>query len=300
MKKYNLLSGVLMSALVFAATGCSNDASEDSENVKVRITATSTIGCGATSRVALGADNDINTSVALNWQSGDKIDIYDSGTKVGTLTLQTGAGTNSATFTGEITEFNTNHMIAFYPTGAATTTDLTAQTGTKDYAGKHNVMYAHTLRSITPTPTPNFTFYSKTSILKFALPYPNGVTQGKVGSISATIKGVNSKGTLGTDDEWSSTSAEKITISALTAGADAITGYAVVIPGSNVNAMKVKVAITDKDNKVTNYMMAPYTGSATIAMGKIYNINKALTVPTNFKSTYTINDFYQWDAYSHY
>ena len=102
MKKNNILWAVLpMMAAALMTTACSNDdnvnESPTEQSTVKTIPYSVTVNDGATTRATVDSDNK-----TLKFAAGDKL--YITGTNIkGTLDIQTGTGTASATFSGDLT-----------------------------------------------------------------------------------------------------------------------------------------------------------------------------------------------------
>lgn len=102
MKKNNILWAVLpMMAAALMTTACSNDdnvnESPTEQSTIKTIPYSVTVNDGATTRATVDSDNK-----TLKFAAGDKL--YITGTNIkGTLNIQTGTGTTSATFSGDLT-----------------------------------------------------------------------------------------------------------------------------------------------------------------------------------------------------
>lgn len=102
MKKNNILWAVLpMMAAALMTTACSNDdnvnESPAQQSTVKTIPYSVTVNDGATTRATVDSDNK-----TLKFAAGDKL--YITGTNIkGTLNIQTGTGTTSATFSGDLT-----------------------------------------------------------------------------------------------------------------------------------------------------------------------------------------------------
>lgn len=288
MKMTKFFMGVSFCALALAAVGCSSDSDlpdgDKTADGKMIINATAGLGSigGSNTRVAI-----VGTSP--KWVAKDIIGVkVDAETTVAELTLNSGEGTQKGTFTGTISESGTK-MYAYYPKSAATAAiDLTSQLGTLEEAAKTSVMFATADYSATPS----FNFENKTSILKLNMDVPTDFITN--GDLTATVEGAYSKGTLGTDGSWSNTEAADIVVSgtgAVTVSDGKIISYVVVIPGSDVK--NLSFTVSDGTNR--------YNTTAYISDAKIEN-NKIITIGRTLKkvAAYTKEDYFQWDAYSHY
>lgn len=257
-----------------ALASCSSDDSiEQNETSSQKVIITATAQADGT-RATLGSD------LTPLWETGDKLAVafdeaeYSEGND---LSLTNGAGTGVGTFSGQVTVPDGAQTIrAYYP---APTVDLTTQDGT----AKKMVMFA----TATYSATPSFNLENKTAILKLEMTAPTGVTT----ITSAYVEGVNSKGTLDAQGNWTSTSTDRINVSGLTVANGKITGYVVVLPGSNVNQLSIHLTANN-----TTYATEHYTSAtATIAAGKLTTIKKAL-VPvwdgTTTKAITAVNDTY--------
>jgi len=281
MKKKRCFVGVFLCALVFIVTGCSNEdtATEGLSSGKVIVKATSSIASvgESTSRVILGGVNNVTPF----WQSTDAIAINVGG-ETDVLNYVSGAGTQNGSFRGTINA-TSGTMYAYYPAAAATVptgkdvaTDLSSQSGTILDAAKNIVMFA----SANYSTNPNFTFSNKVSILKLNMTAPANLTPSS--TLTATIEGAYSKGTLGTNGIWTSLKADNISVSGakveVIGGINKITGYVVVLPGSNVNSLSIYVGSATATYK---YVTAPYTStSATIVANNVVTINNAFQTDT--------------------
>ena len=102
MKKNNILWAVLpMMAAALMTTACSNDdnvnESPTEQSTVKTIPYSVTVNDGATTRATVDSDNK-----TLKFADGDKL--YITGTNIkGMLDIQTGTGTASATFSGDLT-----------------------------------------------------------------------------------------------------------------------------------------------------------------------------------------------------
>lgn len=283
-KKINKhLLGASLCTLFLVVSSCSSDnvtgATADNRLSINASSAIATVG-DPESRVTLGGANNLTPL----WESTDAIALK-VGTETATLSYKGGAGTQNGKFTGTISAAS-GTMYAYYPASAATSTDLTSQTGTEAAAAKNTVMFATDSYKAEPV----FNFTNKVAILKLNMNVPNGLST--TGTLTVTVKGAYSKGTLGTDGEWTNLSSDDISVSDVTISNGKINGYVVVLPGSDVNVLTIKVSDGTK-NFVTD---AYISTTATILVNKIVTINQALVEISNFKSVYTAADYYQWDA----
>lgn len=106
MKKYLFLAVAGMLAL----SSCSNDSDELVIN-ETPHEMTFTAGYGEATRAAI-------SGTSVTWESGDAIRVYSTKNNTGKyFSLSTGAGTNSATFTGEAV--NDSKFYAVYPAGGS-------------------------------------------------------------------------------------------------------------------------------------------------------------------------------------
>lgn len=288
MKMTKFFMGVSFCALALAAVGCSSDSDlpdgDKTADGKMIINATAGLGSigGSNTRVAI-----VGTSP--KWVAKDIIGVkVDAETTVAELTLNSGEGTQKGTFTGTISESGTK-MYAYYPKSAATAAiDLTSQLGTLEEAAKTSVMFA----TADYNATPSFNFDNKTSILKLNMAVPTGFKTS--GALTATVEGAYSKGTLGTDGSWSNTEAADIVVKgtdAVTVSENKIISYVVVIPGSYAKDLSITVSDGTNSYKTTAYTNA----DAKIKSNQIITIGRTLK-----NAAYTKEDYFQWDAYSHY
>lgn len=197
--KKNIIYSVLfaMAALGFASCSSDNDlesvVSPDEAVTPIRISAT--YGDSEnTNRVAYAEDG---ANITATWETGDQLYVYYNG-HVNTLTLTSGAGATTATFDGTIqgTPSASSVLICYVRdaknpsainvsnTGEITYTSgtLTSQNGTMAGAAKCNVYYGTTTYGTGENIS--CTFSVNTSILKFTVTAPEGVSSGDAATLT--------------------------------------------------------------------------------------------------------------------
>lgn len=126
MKKYLFMAVAGMLAL----SSCSNDSDELVIN-ETPHEMTFTAGYGEATRAAI-------SGTSVTWESGDKIKVFSTKNNTGiNFSLSTGAGTNSATFTG--TAVDDSKFYAVYPNGYGTSLDGTTIKGLRIDRTQYNV-----------------------------------------------------------------------------------------------------------------------------------------------------------------
>ncbi len=216
--KKNLLYFALLAlaAISFASCSKENDreqpvASPDEVLTPIRISAV--YEGGATTRVAYTEDG---SSITATWQADDQLYVCYKG-HVNTLTLTGGAGTATATFEGTIqgTPSASSVLICYvrdannpsvitvadgeytYASGA-----FTSQDGTMAGAAKCNVYYGTTTYGTGENITCSFSV--NTSMLKFAVTAPDGVSAGDAATLTYKTDGTElakASFTVGTNGE---------------------------------------------------------------------------------------------------
>jgi|GEM_PF-4886572 len=118
-----LLSGLCALITFSIITSCTSDEQNAVEEVdNSRFVSLSVSTNESTSRIAF-TDN-AGSGISPTWEANDQITLFKSnGTQAGTLTVSTGVGTKSATFTGTINAAQGDVLTVCYP--AATNTDQT-------------------------------------------------------------------------------------------------------------------------------------------------------------------------------
>lgn len=219
-------------------------------------------------------------------------------------------GTNSAEFTkqsGSTTAFTgtkpdgTDTYYGVYPSTIANssgvlTFDLSAaQVGTSNSIP--DIMVASTTNL-----SQKMTFSHKLTVLKLTLTLPSGVTGTKVTKV--TVTGLHNKANYNLSDgtyTYDDADIGDITATNGTTGFtitdSKITAYVSVFP-EDVKATDSYVTFTAEVDGKYNYAYT-LTSAKTLRAGKVVPVNKSLT-KINYRSFYSIEDYYQWDAYSHY
>ena len=187
-----LLAGAMMAACSSDDDMVEGGLNQDGALMRTPVTISANYGEGtkATTRVAY---EETGNKISATWQSGDKLLVVVDG-QVSTLTLSSGAGTTSATFTGTILHTNdltpTTQLICYvkdqnnqaavsvHEDGSYTYTDgtLTSQDGTVGGAASCNVYYGVTHYGDGTNISCNFSV--NTSIMKFTVDAP-GLTEGQ-------------------------------------------------------------------------------------------------------------------------
>ena len=191
MKKNIIYSALLaLAALGFASCSSDNDpvTSPDEVLTPIRISAAYSGGSRSTTRVAYAEDGD---NISATWQAGDQLYVCYNG-HVNTLSLSDGAGTATATFTGTIQGTPTSNSIlicyvrdANSPSAVSVNNNgeytyasgtFTSQDGTLAGAAKCNLYYGTTTYGTGEDIS--CTFSVNTSMLKFTVYAPDGVSAG--------------------------------------------------------------------------------------------------------------------------
>lgn len=190
MKNRILLVAAILGLL---ATSCKKENENPQNDLTVTpITISTNYGENNGAKVSYTESGDV---ISATWDAGDQLYVVYNG-HVNTLTLTDGAGTASATFTGSIIgtptamsvlicyvrDANNTSAVTVSPTGEYTYTSGTFlnQDGTLEGAAKCNLYYGTTTYG-TGTDI-SCTFSPNTSMLKFTVLAPDGVTAGTEGA----------------------------------------------------------------------------------------------------------------------
>ncbi len=192
MKNRILLVAAILGLL---ATSCKKE-NENSQNDLTETPITISANYGGNNGAKVSYTESGNT-ISATWDAGDQLYVVYNG-HVNTLTLTDGAGTASATFTGSIIgtptamsvlicyvrDAKNASAVTVSPTGEYTYTSGTFlnQDGTLEGAAKCNLYYGTTTygtgSDISCTFSPN------TSMLKFSVTAPDGVSEGAVATLT--------------------------------------------------------------------------------------------------------------------
>ena len=223
MKKNNILWAVLpMMAAALMTTACSNDdnvnESPTEQSTVKTIPYSVTVNDGATTRATVDSDNK-----TLKFATGDKL--YITGTNIkGTLDIQTGTGTASATFSGDLTYSGggtpaadlslTATLVSAQQTNGtevtinATTGAVTVNYPTTAYCADvaTAVQKYSNLTGTSRYDTKSFSLAQNTAFLNFVITFEDGTTTGT--ALSAVVS--NNSTDLCTANVTTATESEKV------------------------------------------------------------------------------------------
>ena len=222
MKKYSFLGAALSMTAALMMTACSNDdnanESPAQQNATKTIPYSVTVNGGAGTRATV--ESDLKT---LYFAAGDKL--YVTGTNIkGELAIQTGTGTASATFSGDLTfsgegtpaadlELTATLVSAQQTDGSEVTIDATTGAVTVNYptaaycADVATAVQKYSRLTGTSTySAKSFTLTQQTAFLNFVITFDDGTTTGT--ELSAAVS--NSGSVIATADVTTTTEDTKI------------------------------------------------------------------------------------------
>lgn len=200
--KKNIYQMLLLIATVIMTAACSSDSENETPAVNpndvqtpIRITANyASDNAQSRTRVAYSEDG---SNISATWQAGDKLKVVFNN-RVSTLDLESGAGTSTATFSGTISgtpsatsmlicyvsDQNSTSAVTINTDGSYTYTDGTflSQDGTLAGAAKCNLYSGSTFYGTGSDISCNFAV--NTSMMKFTVYAPDGVTAGDVATLT--------------------------------------------------------------------------------------------------------------------
>ena len=282
MKKNNILWAVLpMMAAALMNTACSNDDSVNESPVQQSTVKTIpysvTVNDGATTRATVDSDNK-----TLKFAEGDKL--YITGTNIkGTLDIQTGTGTASATFSGDLT-YSGGGTPAADLSLTATLVSAQQTVGTEvsvNDAGAVTVNYPTTaycadvatavqkysnLTGTSRYDTKSFSLAQNTAFLNFEITFEDGTATGT--SLSAVVN--NNSSNICTANVTTTTESTKVVAKFVLPVATGTTLSSATVKMGD----KTALAITDKTLD-----------------GKVYNVKKTQAASTRTLSSATTADY---------
>ena len=283
MKKNNILWAVLpMMAAALMNTACSNDDSVNESPVQQSTVKTIpysvTVNDGATTRATVDSDNK-----TLKFAEGDKL--YITGTNIkGTLDIQTGTGTASATFSGDLT-YSGGGTPAADLSLTATLVSAQQTVGTEvsvNDAGAVTVNYPTTayctsvndavqkysnLTGTSRYDTKSFSLAQNTAFLNFEITFEDGTATGT--ALSAVVN--NNSTDICTANVTTATESEKVVAKFVLPVATGTTLSSATVKMGD----KTALAITDKTLD-----------------GKVYNVKKTQAASTRTLSSATMADYH--------
>ena len=282
MKKNNILWAVLpMMAAALMTTACSNDdnvnESPAQQSTVKTIPYSVTVNDGATTRATVDSDNK-----TLKFAEGDKL--YITGTNIkGTLDIQTGTGTASATFSGDLT-YSGGGTPAADLSLTATLVSAQQTVGTEvsvNDAGAVTVNYPTTaycadvatavqkysnLTGTSRYDTKSFSLAQNTAFLNFEITFEDGTATGT--SLSAVVN--NNSSNICTANVTTTTESTKVVAKFVLPVATGTTLSSATVKMGD----KTALAITDKTLD-----------------GKVYNVKKTQAASTRTLSSATTADY---------
>lgn len=313
MKKISLMGLALLSLMAAGLSGCSSEDSLSRDNNNAAgVTIKASIDNPA-SRVAF---KDEDSKLKTYWKDAadvEKFSLHYTGSSATNYLFVKGATTDakSASFTCSSTPtVETNATVyAVYPgvsTNSANATtigfSLKDQPGTEATTtstgdvGDFNFMVASATVPEGGLSSASFGFVHKVALVKMVLTFPDDVT-GNITNISINSAAMHNAGTYTlSTGAWSYTDAQKGSVSTKSDATFALTDHKVTVWLAVFPEALTGVTITaTAGSNIYRASMSDVTFDAS----KVYSVSKTLA-KVNFKSNYTVADYYMWDAYSSY
>ena len=266
MKKNSILWAALSMMAALMMTACSNDDSVNESPVQQNATKTIpysvTVNGGASTRATVESDNK-----TLYFAAGDKL--YVTGTNIkGILTIQSGTGTASATFSGDLTysgegspaadlELTATLVSAQQTDGSEVTINATTGAVTVNYPStayctsvNDAVQKYSNLTGTSTYSTKSFSLAQQTAFLNFVITFEDGTTTGT--ELSAVVS--NNSVAVCTANVTTATESEKVVAKFVLP----------VAKGTTLSSAKVKMG----DKEVISF------GASQTLEGKVYNVTK--------------------------
>ena len=273
MKKNSFLWAALSMTAALVMTACSNDDNANESPVQQSTVKTIpysvTVNEGATTRATVDSDNK-----TLKFADGDKL--YVTGTNIkGVLDIQTGTGTASATFSGDLTYSGsgtpasdlslTATLVSAQQTDGsevtinATTGAVTVNYPTTSYCGDAATA-VQKYSNLTGTSTyglKSFPLTQQTAFLNFVITFEDGTTTGT--GLSAVVS--NNSAAICTANVTTTTESEKVVAKFVLP----------VASGTTLSSANVKFG----DKAAISF------GASQTLDGKVYNVTKTQAAATN-------------------
>lgn len=292
--KLNL--GLCTLAVLLFTVSCSSDEQTVVEEVENSRLVTLTVSTNeATSRV--GFTDNAGSGISPAWEAGDQVTVFKAnGTQAGTLTLSTGAGTKSATFTGTLNAVQGDVLKVCYPKAAATDqlysaykSDLTTGVGTKQtQSGNANTTHLKKYSAMEGSVTmgsgstlPNVSLANTNTILTVKMPKPvdfvtddqnlnNLVVTLQDGSTNGIVYSLKLTGITG----WP------------TSNSNTLIAYMMINP-VDITGKRIDFRITTTNLDINNTFKGNITASKSYVAGKRYTATY-----TPVRRTYEVGDIY--------